>query len=127
LTNDLLLIAVGGGRKDGEKEMRKIVQIFDLADSVLDALEGKPVGSTAAQRQPAPSVKSRSVDDTRTVTRTVAPGRALPQRSAGHGAYRIVESHDGGTGEIRHVVTDGHDRAECSSVEFARKVRDALG
>lgn len=110
--------------------MRKIVQIFDLADSVLDVLEGKPVGSTAAQRQPAPSAKSRSVDDTvddtRAVARTITPSRSLPRKSAGHGAYRIVESHDGSTGEIRHVVTDGHNRAECTSVEFARKVRDAL-
>jgi cyanophycinase-like exopeptidase len=127
-TIDLCLIVEENHDKDGRKEMRGINQIFDLADNVLDALEGKPVGSTAAQRSPAPSVNSTTRSGSgKPEPRVAAPSRALSRANAGHGAYRIVESHDGGTGEVRYVVTNGRDRAECNSATFAQKVKDCLG
>jgi len=123
-TIDLCLIVDEDHDKDGRKEMRGINQIFDFADGVLDALEGKPVGSTAAQRPPAPPARSESG---KPESRVAVPSRALLRANAGHGAYRIVESHDGGTGEVRYVVTNGRDRAECNSATFAQKVKDCLG
>ena len=127
-TVDLCLIVDEDSGKDGQKEMRGINEIFDLADGVLDALEGKPVGSTAAQRPPIPSANSTTTSESRKPeSRSVAPSRALSRSSAGHGTYRIVESHDGSTGEVRYVVTNGRDRAECNSATFAQKVKDCLG
>lgn len=41
--------------------------------------------------------------------------------------YRVVESIDSESGRTLWVVTDGHDRAECSSAEFASKVLVSLG
>lgn len=110
--------------------MRGITQIFDLAGSVLDAIDvidGEPTRSTTAQR-PAPPTRSRAGRAGESDARTATPSRSLSRvGTASRGTYRIVESHDGGTGEVRFVVTDGRDRAECSSAEFARRVRDGLG
>jgi hypothetical protein len=56
---------------------------------------------------------------------------ALPQVSISSAIsrqeFRIIESIDAQTGSEIWVVTNGRDRAECRSQEFATRVRAALG
>lgn len=107
--------------------MRSIGKIFDLIDAGLDVAEGK---SPRREAPEVPRVADRPSSPRATaVDRGGArASRSLPAAGRISGpAFRVVESHDGATGEIVHVVTDGVHRAECNSAEFARRVRDCLG
>jgi hypothetical protein len=66
--------------------------------------------------------------------REPVPPPALPQVRALSGdvaisrqEFRVIGSIDAATGSEIWVVTNGRDRAECGSQEFALRVRAALG
>ncbi len=106
--------------------MRSIGKIFDLIDAGLDVAEGK---SPRREAPEAPRAVDRASPRATPVHRDDArASRSLPAAGRISGpSFRVVESHDGATGEVVHVVTDGVHRAECNSAEFARRVRDCLG
>lgn len=105
-----------------------IHSFFDLADDLLDT-----IGAPAAP--PRRSSRSSRQADARQGASSPSPSLApdhAPQAVATGGAlarqsYRIIESIDATTGAQAWVVTNGQDRAECSSQEFAARVRAALG
>ncbi len=90
--------------------------LFDFADDVLDGVEqvlGPPAERSA---QPAPSPPSR---------RGSSAGSPSSSTVIVRRQFRVIEAIE--DGDPVWVVTDGRDRAECSSAAFANRVRDSLG
>lgn len=104
-----------------------IHSFFDLADDLLDTI-GAPA---APQRRPSRSSRSSREADSGHGSPAPASSPA-PQAAATTGtlarqSYRVIDSIDASTGAQTWVVTNGRDRAECSSQELAARVRAALG
>jgi hypothetical protein len=104
--------------------MSTIGSFFDLLDAGVDAFER--LADAPPSRGPRRAPQARPADaGRRRPASTPSSSVALAARRVG--GFRVVESTDADTGRASHVVTDGRDRAECSSAEFAARVRDALG
>lgn len=102
-----------------------IDQLFGVAEAVVDGIEG--VSRALPRRRPAPAAAPAAESGPRGASAgaSSAPaGTAVARRPR---PFRVVESIDAGDGRTVWVVTDGADRAECSSPEFARRVQVALG
>lgn len=106
--------------------------IFDLAEIGISAF-GELCGADPSAPTPSPSAppaaSPRPPRATATATATTAKttpvagtGRALAVQK-----FRVHEALDAQTGATVYVVTDGQDRAECSSRAFAERVRGLLG
>lgn len=110
--------------------MGSIDRFFDVADDVMDGFDGvlgiiedhrrKPAAATAAPAPAAAPPPRRRRQPEPRVTET-----AIVQRRPGatFKVHEVIEE----SGETTWVVTDGRERAVCSSAELAEKVRVALG
>ena len=102
--------------------------LFDLAEDVLDGIDrviGPPGGSTSDQ--PKRTDRAQSVQSPASRRGSSSPSSGPSSSTAvTRRSYRVVEFIDG-SGADTWVVTNGYDRAECSSAEFAARVRYALG
>lgn len=96
--------------------------LFDLAEDVLDGVD-RVIG------QPGPaSGQSKRSDRAQGVRPPASRQESQPSSSTAvaRRSFRVVEFIDE-SGADTWVVTNGYDRAECSSAAFAARVRDALG
>lgn len=93
--------------------------LFDLADGAIDVIasmgpsDRRPDAGRSIRRRTGPAPRAR-----------LASGS---ESSGSRERYRVVESLDAQTGAMCWVVTDGIDRAECGTAQFAQKVKAALG
>jgi len=114
--------------------MPGIDAIFDLAEGALaafDQVSGIP-GEGAGRRPGAATAGEARRASPRDQARP-APGRPTPTtasralaRTVVSGAFRVDDVIDAETGRAVYVVTNGRDRAECNSREFAERVRASL-
>lgn len=107
--------------------MSTIGSFFDLLDDGIDAFENLSGMPSSRERRRAPPSAS-SGDRRKPAPAPTATTAVVVASSARRtGSFRVVEATDADTGRTSYVVTNGRDRAECSSAEFAARVRDALG
>lgn len=105
--------------------MGGISSFFDLAEGALDAFDASGIGGRSARRAAAPAADP---DPRAAVPRAATRGTVVSGESAlTRQRFRVVESIDAQTGATQWVVTDGVERAECSSATLAERVRVALG
>ncbi len=90
--------------------------LFDLADDILDGVD-RVIGSNGS---PIERVTQKRSTDRRSPAPLPSSSTAIARRH-----FRVIEAIEDGVNVW--VVTDGYDRAECSSAVFAARVRDSLG
>ncbi len=93
--------------------------LFDLADDVLDGVE-QALGSNGSPAERPARKSSAAASARRGSAPSSSSSTAVARRQ-----FRVIEAIENGIDVW--VVTDGYDRAECSSAAFAARVRDSLG
>lgn len=107
--------------------MSGIDSLFDLADAALDAFDRlSPEAPGRRPTAPSPATHASAAPPAGS-TRSGSAGSGRRSVAIATSRFRVVDAIDAGTGAETWVVTDGRDRAECNSAEFARRVRVALG
>lgn len=111
----------------GEMSGSGIDSFFDLAERTLDAIGAPPLGPRQATVVPSARTQTRAARSSSAPA--PAPGASSNSTSLAVTAreFRVVDAIDAQTGSPSWVVTNGRDRAECSSRDFAERVRTALG
>ena len=101
----------------------KIDQVLDLTDAFVGGLEALfgGAGSSSASTSSTSSTSPASPGEIHPAARGGTPV-SVEQRS-----FSVEEVIDADTGRPVFIVTNGRDRAECSSRAFALRVKDALG
>lgn len=100
----------------------KIDQVLDLTDAFVGGLEALFGDGSAGSSSPSPT--SHAHRPTREIHPAAREGTPVAVQRR---RFSVEEVIDADTGRPVFVVTNGRDRAECSSREFADRVRGALG
>ena len=97
--------------------MAGVDSLFDLAEGVLDGFDRILGPENSPNRRPDAKATASRHDPRPSRETSIAVAKRR---------FRVVEAINEDGADV-WVVTDGRDRAECSSAAFAARVRDALG